>query len=176
MLTLCGLAAGCTTTPVYLDHQVTLDVKDTLAANPCRLNLIGIRDARRTTELGQVAGRAVRSEDILEWLTQGLEQIDIRPGGDNDPSKPTFDVEIVLLTVHARSVSTSMCCDVVLEAVFLREQETVASKRYRGSCTRINWASGTDEIQRCFDLALQDALIKLHEHGLSVCNESHRTR
>ncbi len=173
ILVVCSLFGGCTTSPVYLDQQFTLDVKDPIAANPCRLNLVGIRDVRRTTELGRVAGRKVENKEVLEWLARGLEQIGISQTGDGNPSRPILDVEIALLTAHARSVSTSMCCDVVLEATFLQKQETVASKRYRGSCTRINWASGTDEIRRCFDLALQDALFKLREHALSICNESH---
>ncbi len=173
ILAACGLVGGCATSPVYLDQQFTLDVKDPIAANPCRLNLVAIRDARRTTELGRVAGREVKNDEILEWLAQGLEQIGVSSNGDNGPSIPTLDVQIVLLTAHARSVSTSMCCDVVVEATFLQRQETVALKRCRGSCTRINWASGTDEIRRCFDLALRDALVKLHEHALSICNESH---
>jgi hypothetical protein len=173
MLVLCGLVAGCSTEPVDLDHQFTLEAADTPADNPCHLHLIGVRDARQTAELGRVAGRRVKSGDILAWLTQGLEQIGIRSDGNGDSSTPALDVEVVLRTAHARSVHTSMCCDVVLEATFLQKQQTVASQRYRGSCTQINWASGTDEIHRCFDLALQDALVKLREHALTVYSESY---
>jgi hypothetical protein len=176
MLVLCGLVGGCSTDPVSLDHQFALEATDSPAANPCFLHLIGVRDARRTAELGRVAGRRVNSGDILAWLTQGLEQIGVRLDDNSDSSTPSLDVEVVLLTAHARSVHTSMCCDVVLEATFLQKQQTVASKRYRGSCTQINWASGTDEIHRCFDLALRDALAKLHEHALAVCSTCYPSR
>ena len=54
-----------------------------------------------------------------------------------------------------------MTCNVVFNVKYSFESKTLDKKTYRGTYVTLNWNSGDDEIQKCFDNALKDALQKV---------------
>lgn len=172
-ITIVGLLAGCSTAPIYLDEVPSFSPDEIEELAPCRLNLAQVRDVRRNKAgLGRVAGRQVESEEVLAWLTQGLAFVDIVPRDAVPSTEAGVELSVDLVMAHIRSVETSMCCDIVLEVAFQYGDTSLGQQRYRGSSTRLNWASGQDEVERCFGLALKDALEALCRDAHRICEEA----
>ncbi len=160
---------GCSTQPVHLDDCFSTDILhyDVAIANSFRL--LSTKDVRRNKRsLGRVACRNVKNEHVLTWLTQGFQAIGIPPGDPKQINQNIIGVHVSLMMLYARSIETSMSCNVVLKVRFSRDGSELKQAVYRGNHICLNWASGEGEIDACFDQALTNALEPIQADMMAI--------
>ena len=159
---------ACCTDPVYLDSHFSPTLRTGISA--CKFDLISVNDIRKNKKsLGEIGRRRVKNERVIDWLTNGLKSVGIAPQEGDEPCKCLVDVEIDLIALHGRSISTSMSCNIVLRAKFCHNGVLLEQKIYRGCNVNVNWVSGEDEIGVSFDRALKDALVEISKDANAIC-------
>jgi len=166
-------AASCQPKPAYLSPTFSCRISSKTSVPSCNVRVVSLEDARyKKNSIGAIAGREIYQEHLLRWVTSGLEAAgftiaDPSSGGQSS----AIDVAVRVLKVHGRSVSTSMCADVVLESQFRYRGKILQKEVIRGQRTQMNMASGDGEIAQLYDRALKDALLKMAQESQSWCQE-----
>lgn len=178
--------AGCSTSPVYvsdtyLDTQHDFpESEDINQMNQyCVVNILDIEDKRSSDSqcLGKVAGRPVYAEEIERWLQREFKKLDdedyiVFKNKDTDSVRnPCIDMKIALKKAYTKSVSTSMTTNIVLRVSYFKDDYPIDKKIYRGTSTRLNFASSESEINDAFISSFKKILSQIERDLIKHCNK-----
>ena len=139
-----------------------------------------IADARRSPEMiGMLGGKPVLApQDRTAWLLSvvgGLKArgiaTDFRNPAVEDPD--VINARIVLQTAWINSVQVSLDQSVVFRIQAKGTDGRTIDKYYRGSSTRMNWASGDGEIKTAMNVAFSRALDAVAHDLAELCDAKH---
>lgn len=168
-LILCAVSVTACVAQQPLVVEPTLASKPAIAAKAdaagaCRVVVSQISDRRRVSDtLGIVAGRAVKSPgDVDGWLRSILEKLGTRDiqvaFGDAAGPEKEIAVAFSLQSVWLSDIKTSKAANVVAHVRAERAGVQLIDRDYRGTVTRINWASTDTELQQLTDDAFGKVL------------------
>ncbi len=142
-------------------------------APTCTVAFTALSDDRRDpTTVGVVGNRAVQSpQDTQAWMKSVLGGLTVRgvtPSFEADAAgAPTakFSLQMVWLT----GVAVDFSANVVVAVETTGADGKTSQKTYRGKVARLNWASGSDEMQVAIDKAFSDVLNKMAPDLKQLC-------
>ena len=162
--------------PMNFDAGDRYKTTDKLSTTPCSIYVREIDDKRRNKEnLGRAASSTVYTNDIIEWIGQGLVSLGggiykvVIQKGNSDPVVPDYELSVFLKKAYIHSLSTSKSATLVLAVNYSQEGNDIKSSLYRGSDTSINWSSSQDEIYGAFNAAFIDLLDDLDKDLIELC-------
>lgn len=185
MLCLACLApflAACVPTSAMKIHSVP--VKSSSGGIPiqgkrgasCRVAFSGITEGRRDKDdLGAVAGREVKADDVVELVSSHLREALARSPGislsqPGDQTKPDVQIQGRLLLAHVDSFATAMSANIAVRITLTGKAHHQETFLARGQQTDTNWASGDGEIKNLIADALADLNHETMKHLLPSCS------
>ena len=180
------LAAAAPVAAYAASHPVMLDqayvepgrVVSVLAkgAPPCGVHVMEIVDARRSPEMiGMLGGKPVLApQDRPAWLLSVITGLKGR-GFALDFSDPAVEnprfinAHIALQTAWINNVQTSLDQSVVFKVQAKGPDGRTIDAFFRGSSSRMNWASGDGEIRSAMNVAFSRALDAMAHDLAGLC-------
>jgi hypothetical protein len=146
-------------------------------ASPCRVHIVEIADARRSPEMiGMLGGKPVLApQDRTAWLLSVVSGLKAR-GIDldfNNPSVETpgiINANISLQTAWVNAVQVSFDNSVVFKVQAKGTDTRTVDQYYRGSSSRMNWASGDGETKSGINIAFSRALDAIARDLARLCD------
>ena len=141
----------------------------------CAVVVLETRDRRRVPDtLGVVAGRAVKSpDDVGAWLRSIFEGLRTRgvevSFGDGAAPVGAIALDISLQSAWLSDIKTSKAANVVVHARAERAGEKLLDRDYRGTITRVNWASTDSELRSLVDDAFGQILDQMAAELRGIC-------
>ena len=146
-------------------------------AAPCAVHIVEIADARRSPEIiGMVGGKPVLAPpDTMAWLLSvigGLKGRGITTDFDNPTveSPGIVNARVTLQTAWINAVQISFDQSVVFKVQAKGVDGRSIDRFYRGSASRMNWASGNGEIKGGINVAFSRALDAIAHDLAGLCN------
>ena len=179
-LTACAVQVPVTVSPTFIDRPPPpmTPAAAALAPPPCGLNIVQVVDARRVPgTLGVVAGRSVKSpDDPVAWLTSILGGLNARgftvtfdKTQTEPPATGGLVANVSLTSAWLTDSMTNKIANVVLHVSVRRAGFDTYERDYRGSLTRMNWASTESELKKLADDAFAVALDDMGRELRALC-------
>jgi hypothetical protein len=177
-------SSGCSTAPVYISDTYLQSQYDSSESEDisqlnqyCVVNILVIEDKRSSDSqcLGSVAGRPVYSEEIENWLHREFKKLDdedyivFKNENIATHKNPCIDMKVALKKAYTKSVSTSMTTNIVLKVSYFKNDYPIDEKIYRGTSTRLNFASGESEINDAFISSFEKILTQIESDLIKHC-------
>lgn len=174
--------------PAFTENEGDVTVAPAKGTSVCTVHFTDVTDARRDKlTVGVVYNRSVQSpDDTQAWMRSilgGLARRGVTPEFDTPaaadgsaaeatpaPAAPTakFSLQMVWLTGAAIDLSANTV--VTIDATGADGHSL--QKTYRGAVARMNWASGSNEMQVAINKAFSDALNKMAPDLAKLCPSS----
>lgn len=174
------LAAHAASRPVILDQAYVepLPVVSALAkgAPPCAVHIVNLVDDRRSPEMiGMLGGKPVLAPpDRTAWLVSVVTGLQAR-GISVDFTNPSVEnpavvnANLSLKTAWINAVQISLGASVVFKLQAKGADARTVDQYYRGSASRMNWASGDGEIKSDINIAFSRALDAMAHDLAGLC-------
>jgi hypothetical protein len=146
-------------------------------ASPCRVHIVQLVDGRRSPEMiGMLGGKPVLAPpDRTAWLLSVIGGLNARGVAVdfNNPSAESpgiINANITLQTAWVSAVQVSLDNSVVFKVQAKGIDARTVDQYYRGSSSRMNWASGDGEIKSGINIAFSRALDAIARDLAGLCD------
>lgn len=184
LLTATAMAAAVTACvnaePLLLSQHFSVLKADPAVRNQipedgsCKVAITALADRRSDrVSAGMLGYRPIRGPaDGRQWLRNVLEGLtEYRIGVSNGPAaeSSTIEIQADLLKAWLSTIQTSGAANTLMTVRYVRQNQPLGERTYRGTATRMNWSSGDNETGRLMDLAFADLLRDMSEDIAGIC-------
>lgn len=174
-----AMPAAATNQPLVLSPNFSETPGDVLSpvakgTATCAVAFTALSDDRRDpSTVGVVGNRAVQSpQDRQAWMRSilgGLTARGVTPGFDADAPAAAPTAKASLQMVWLSGVAVDFSANVIVAVDATGTDGHTLQKTYRGHVARLNWASGSDEMQVAINKAFSDVLNRMAPDLQALC-------